>query len=53
MMRIIDLEIGTEVQIETSYTNWDRTDNEFYCTVSDISEDGILAYRRAMAMICP
>ena len=41
MMRIIDLEIGEEVQVETGYTNWNRADNEFYCTVSGISEDGI------------
>ena len=42
MMRIIDLEIGTEVQVETGYTNWNRADDEFYCTVSGISEDGMV-----------
>ena len=34
MMRINDLEIGDEVQVETGYTNWNRADNEFYCTMS-------------------
>ena len=41
MMRIIDLEIGTEVQVEAGYTNWNRADDEFYCTVSGISEDAV------------
>lgn len=42
MRRIIDLEKGEEVQVETGYTNWNRADNEFYCTVSGISEDGMV-----------
>ena len=42
MRRIIDLENGEEVQVETGYTNWNRADNEFYCTVSGISEDGMV-----------
>ena len=41
MRRIIDLEIGEEVQVETGYTNWNGADNVFYCTVSGISEDGM------------
>lgn len=40
MKRIIDLEIGDEVQVETGYTNWDRSDNEFYCTVAGYDEEG-------------
>ena len=42
MRRIIDLENGEEVQVETGYTNWNRADNEFYCTVFGISEDGMV-----------
>ena len=41
MRRISDLEIGDEVQIETGYTNWNRADNEFYCTVAGYDEEGI------------
>ena len=40
MRRIIDFEIGEEIQVETGITNWDRTDNEFYCTVAGIDEEG-------------
>ena len=40
MDRINDLEIGEEVQVETGYTNWDRSDNEFYCTVVGSDEEG-------------
>lgn len=40
MDRIIDLQIGDEVQVETGYTNWDRSDNEFYCTVAGYDEEG-------------
>lgn len=42
MMRIIDLEIGDEVQVETGYTNWNRADNEFYCTVAGYDEEGMV-----------
>ena len=40
MERIIDLEIGEEVQVETGFTNWNRADNEFYCIVAGIDEEG-------------
>lgn len=40
MDRIIDLQIGDEVQVETGYTNWNRADNEFYCTVRGYDDEG-------------
>ncbi len=40
MGRISDLAIGEEVQVETGFTNWNRADNEFYCTVVGVDEQG-------------
>ncbi len=40
MARIGDFQIGEEIQVETGITNWDRSDNEFYCTVAGIDEEG-------------
>ena len=41
-MIIDELNTGDEVQIETGYSNWDRSDNEFYCTVAGYSENGMV-----------
>ena len=40
MDRIIDFEIGDTVQIETGFSNWDRSDNEFNCVVAGFDEKG-------------
>ena len=40
MVRICDFKIGEEIQIETGITNWDRSDNEFYCAVAGIDGEG-------------
>ena len=39
---ISDYNIGEEIQVETGYTNWDRSDNEFYCTLA--------GYRRLLTL---
>ena len=40
MARIGDFKIGEEIQVKTGITNWDRSDNEFYCTVAESDEEG-------------
>ncbi len=40
MERLKDFEIGEEIQIETGFTNWNRVDNEFYCLVAGMDDDG-------------
>ncbi len=54
MDRISDLHIGDEVQVETGITNTDRSDNEFYCTVIGIDEEGriILDAKNAISFDC-
>ena len=41
-MIIDELYIGDDVEVETGFTNWDRSDNEFYCTVAGCSENGMV-----------
>lgn len=40
MKRIIELEIGEIIQIETGYTNWNRADNDFTCVLAGYDEKG-------------
>ena len=39
---IDELYMGDEIEVETGYTNWDRSDNEFHCTVAGYSENGMV-----------
>ena len=41
-MVIDELYMGDEIEVETGYTNWDRSDNEFHCTVAGYSENGMV-----------
>jgi hypothetical protein len=47
----MDLENGDVVQIETGYTNWNRKDNEFNCTVDGRTEKGLVILN-AMNAVC-
>ena len=40
MSCISDYNIGEEIQVETGYTNWDRSDNDFYCILAGYDEEG-------------
>ena len=41
-MIIEELHSGDEIQVETGYTNWDRSDNEFYCKIAGFDENGMV-----------
>lgn len=34
MEKVGDLKIGEKVLIETGYTNWDKSNNEFFCKIA-------------------
>ena len=38
MEKVGDLKIGDKVLIETGYTNWDNSDNEFFCKIAGYDE---------------